>query len=72
MAGFALNLKLLLQKPQARQKCRANASYYIENDFLQELGIPMTNFEIRASNGTKDGFWCDLQSENLLFDYREL
>jgi hypothetical protein len=56
MAGFAVNLKYLLQNPRARQECRADATGFIESDFLQKLGVPMENFEIKANKGTKVGF----------------
>ncbi len=52
MAGFAINLRLLLKHPTARFTYKAKPAYQ-ESVILGRLGVPFREFEIRADNATK-------------------
>ncbi|XP_072231583.1 galactosylgalactosylxylosylprotein 3-beta-glucuronosyltransferase 1 [Leuresthes tenuis] len=56
MAGFAINLSLLLSKPQAYFKLRGVKGGYQESSLLKEL-VTLNDLEPKASNCTKVLVW---------------
>lgn len=52
MAGFAINLKLILSKPQAYFKLRGVKGGYQESSLLREL-VTLNDLEPKAANCTK-------------------
>ncbi|KAM4545629.1 galactosylgalactosylxylosylprotein 3-beta-glucuronosyltransferase 1 [Odontesthes bonariensis] len=56
MAGFAINLSLLLSKPQAYFKLRGVKGGYQESSLLKEL-VTLSDLEPKASNCTKVLVW---------------
>lgn len=52
MAGFAINLKLILFKPQAYFKLRGVKGGYQESSLLREL-VTLNDLEPKAANCTK-------------------
>lgn len=55
MAGFAINLRLILFKPQAYFKLRGVKGGYQESSLLREL-VTLGDLEPKAANCTKVGF----------------
>lgn len=55
MAGFAVNLRLILQQPQAYFKLRGVKGGYQESSLLREL-VTLNDLEPKASNCTKVQF----------------
>ncbi|WAR19765.1 B3GA3-like protein [Mya arenaria] len=61
MAGFAVSLHML--EDHARAQFRATAaSGYLEVDFIQQLGVTLSDLEPRADDCTKTS--GDLQSDH--------
>ncbi|XP_054884878.1 galactosylgalactosylxylosylprotein 3-beta-glucuronosyltransferase 1 isoform X2 [Poeciliopsis prolifica] len=56
MAGFAINLKLILSKPQAYFKLRGVKGGYQESSLLREL-VTLNDLEPKAANCTKILVW---------------
>ncbi|KAM4885605.1 galactosylgalactosylxylosylprotein 3-beta-glucuronosyltransferase 1 isoform 1-T1 [Sylvia borin] len=56
MAGFAVNLRLILQRPQAYFKLRGVKGGYQESSLLREL-VTLSDLEPRAANCTKILVW---------------
>uniref|UniRef100_H2MYZ7 Galactosylgalactosylxylosylprotein 3-beta-glucuronosyltransferase n=1 Tax=Oryzias latipes TaxID=8090 RepID=H2MYZ7_ORYLA len=56
MAGFAVNLKLILTKPQARFKLTGVKAGYQESSLLKDL-VSLSDLEPKASNCTKVLVW---------------
>ncbi|XP_023815293.1 galactosylgalactosylxylosylprotein 3-beta-glucuronosyltransferase 1-like isoform X1 [Oryzias latipes] len=56
MAGFAVNLKLILTKPQARFKLTGVKAGYQESSLLTDL-VSLSDLEPKASNCTKVLVW---------------
>ncbi|MED6266917.1 Galactosylgalactosylxylosylprotein 3-beta-glucuronosyltransferase 1 [Characodon lateralis] len=56
MAGFAINLKLILSKPQAYFKLRGVKGGYQESSLLREL-VTLSDLEPKAANCTKILVW---------------
>jgi len=54
MAGFAVNLRLILSKPQAYFKLRGVKGGYQESSLLREL-VTLSDLEPKAANCTKVG-----------------
>lgn len=52
MAGFAVNLRLILSKPQAYFKLRGVKGGYQESSLLKEL-VTLSDLEPKAANCTK-------------------
>lgn len=52
MAGFSVNLQLILSKPQAYFKLRGVKGGYQESSLLQDL-VTLSDLEPRAANCTK-------------------
>ncbi|XP_020386308.1 galactosylgalactosylxylosylprotein 3-beta-glucuronosyltransferase 1 [Rhincodon typus] len=56
MAGFAINLRLILQRPQAYFKLRGVKGGYQESSLLREL-VTLNDLEPKAANCTKILVW---------------
>ncbi|TRZ15468.1 hypothetical protein HGM15179_011635 [Zosterops borbonicus] len=56
MAGFAVNLRLILQRPQAYFKLRGVKGGYQESSLLREL-VTLSDLEPKAANCTKILVW---------------
>ncbi|KFU93563.1 Galactosylgalactosylxylosylprotein 3-beta-glucuronosyltransferase 1, partial [Chaetura pelagica] len=56
MAGFAVNLRLILQRPQAYFKLRGVKGGYQESSLLREL-VTLSDLEPKAANCTKVLVW---------------
>ena len=60
MAGFAVNLRLIQDKPDALFD---GGSGYQETAFLSKIGVTLNDLEPKADNCTKVGTNVDIQSD---------
>ncbi len=58
MAGFAVNLQLILGKPQAYFKLKGVKGGYQESSLLQDL-VTLSDLEPKATNCTKVSHGCE-------------
>lgn len=65
MAGFAVNLQLILSKPQAYFKLRGVKGGYQESSLLKEL-VTLSDLEPKAANCTKVRKWEHLHVSNVV------
>lgn len=67
MAGFAISIKLILEKPQASFKLEGVKGGYQETSLLKDL-VTMDGLEPKAANCTKVSITRDLESTSPLLD----